>query len=55
MANSKNVVRLKSTESGHCYYTTREKRNTPEKLELLKFDPTPGVRRKVIYKEAKLK
>ncbi|KGE71967.1 50S ribosomal protein L33 [Spirochaeta lutea] len=42
-------VRLQSTESGHCYYTTKNKRNLPNKMELKKYDPV--VRKHVLYKE----
>lgn len=44
-------VKLKSTESPHCYYTEKNKRNTTERLELKKYDPV--VRKHVTYKEAK--
>ncbi len=42
-------VRLKSTESPHCYYTTKNKRNMPDKMEIRKYDPV--VRHHVLYKE----
>ena len=53
MAKSANrvQVKLKSTESPHKYYTTKNKRNTTERLELKKYDPV--VRRHVNYKEEK--
>lgn len=44
-------IRLKSTESNDCIWTTKNKRNTTERLELKKYDPT--LRRHVTYKEAK--
>lgn len=44
-------VRLKSTESTACYWTTKNKRNTTERMELKKFDPV--LRKHVIFKEAK--
>ncbi|MCH8029115.1 MAG: 50S ribosomal protein L33 [Candidatus Dadabacteria bacterium] len=44
-------VKLKSTESSHLYYTTKNKRNTTERLELKKYDPK--LRKHVIYKETK--
>lgn len=44
-------IKLKSTESAHCYYTTKNKANTPQRLELKKFDPV--VRRHVLYRESK--
>ena len=43
-------VRLKSTESGFCYYTTKNKRNTPNKMEFMKYDPF--VRKHVLFKES---
>ena len=47
-------IKLVSTEgTGHFYTTTKNKKTTPEKLEMKKFDPV--VRRHVIYKEAKIK
>ncbi|ROR34268.1 50S ribosomal protein L33 [Inmirania thermothiophila] len=44
---------VSSAGTGHFYTTTKNKRNTPDKLEMRKFDPV--VRRYVIYKEAKIK
>ncbi len=43
------IVRLKSTKSGHCYYTTKNRRTHQEKLEFSKYDPI--VRQHVIYRE----
>lgn len=45
------LVKMKSTESHHMYYTQKSKRNTPDRLELRKYDPV--LRRHVLYKEAK--
>jgi len=45
------LVRLKSTESDHIYYTQKNRRNNPSRLELRKYDPI--LRRHVIYKETK--
>ncbi len=45
------VIKLKSTESGHQYLTTKNRRNDPQRLELKKYDPM--VRRHVIYRETK--
>jgi len=42
-------VRLQSTESPHCYFTTKNKRNLPNKMEFKKYDPV--VRKHVLYKE----
>ena len=44
-------IRLKSTESSHIYYTRKNRKNSTEKLELKKYDPT--IRRHVVYREAK--
>lgn len=47
-------IKLISTEgTGHFYTTTKNKRTTPEKMEIKKFDPV--VRKHVMYKEAKIK
>ena len=43
---------VSSAGTGH-YYTTKNKRNQPEKMEIRKFDPV--VRKHVAYKEAKIK
>lgn len=43
-------VRLKSSESGFCYYTVKNKRNMPDKMELMKYDPF--VRKHVLFKES---
>ena len=42
-----------SAGTGHFYTTTKNKRTTPEKLEMKKYDPV--VRKHVAYKEAKIK
>jgi large subunit ribosomal protein L33 len=45
-------VRLVSTEgTGTTYWTTKSKRNTPERLELRKYDKR--VRRVVVFREAR--
>ena len=47
-------IKLESTAgTGHFYTTTKNKRTTPDKLEMKKYDPV--VRKHVIYKEAKIK
>ncbi|MCS6836639.1 MAG: 50S ribosomal protein L33 [Anaerolineae bacterium] len=53
MAKKENrvLVKLRSSESGHMYYTTKNRRTTTTRLELRKYDPL--VRRHVIYKETK--
>ena len=55
MANSaREKIRLVSSAgTGHFYTTTKNKRNTPDKMEIKKYDPV--VRKHVLYKEAKIK
>jgi len=45
------MVKLRSTESGHMYYTQKNRNNTQKRLELKKYDPI--VRRHVLYRETK--
>jgi len=46
-------IKLESSAgTGHFYTTNKNKRTTPEKLELMKFDPV--ARKHVAYKEVKL-
>ena len=44
-------IRLKSAESFQTYWTYKNKRNTPDRLEMRKYDKT--LRRHVMFKEAK--
>ncbi|MGF1548413.1 MAG: 50S ribosomal protein L33 [Thiotrichales bacterium] len=44
---------LSSAGTGHFYTTMKNKRTTPEKIELSKYDPV--VRKHVPYKETKIK
>ena len=44
---------VSSADTGHYYTTTKNKRLSPDKLELRKYDPV--VRKHVIYREEKLK
>ena len=47
-------IKLESSAgTGHFYTTAKNKQNTPNKLEMKKYDPV--VRKHVIYKEKKLK
>ncbi len=46
------IIKLKSS-SGHAFYTTKNRINTKDKLELKKYDPK--LRKHVKYSEAKLK
>jgi large subunit ribosomal protein L33 len=45
------MVKLRSTESGHMYYTQKNKRNDQGRLEIKKYDPI--VRKHVVYRETK--
>jgi large subunit ribosomal protein L33 len=49
--NNRMDIKLQSTESSHCYYTTKNKNNTPDRIQIKKYDPV--VRKHVAYKEAK--
>ena len=44
---------VSSAGTGHFYTTMKNKRNTPEKMEMQKYDPV--VRKHVAYKETKIK
>ena len=47
-------IKLESSAgTGHFYTTDKNKKTTPEKLELIKFDPK--ARKHVTYKETMLK
>ena len=44
-------IKMKSTESDEVYWTKKNKRNTPDRMELKKYDKT--LKRHVAFKEAK--
>ena len=44
---------VSSAGTGHYYTTDKNKRNTPDKLEMKKYAPV--VRKHVLYTEAKIK
>ncbi|MDR0440633.1 MAG: 50S ribosomal protein L33 [Candidatus Accumulibacter sp.] len=47
-------IKLESTAgTGHFYTTTKNKKTTPEKMEIKKYDPV--ARKHVAYKEIKLR
>jgi large subunit ribosomal protein L33 len=47
-------IRMNSSAgTGHFYTTDKNKRTTPEKLEMKKFDPV--ARKHVMYKDGKIK
>lgn len=52
--SAREKIKLESTAgTGHFYTTTKNKRNTPEKMVFTKYDPK--ARKHVEYKEVKLK
>ncbi len=48
---ARELVKLKSTESGYTYITKKNKRTHTEKMQLKKYDPM--VRKHVLFKETK--
>ncbi len=48
---AREIIKLKSTESSETYWTKKNKRNTPDRIELKKYDKK--LRKHVIFKEAK--
>lgn len=44
-------IKLRSTESSHFYTTSKNKRNTTERLQIKKYDPV--LRKHVNFKEEK--
>jgi large subunit ribosomal protein L33 len=54
MASKRDKIRMISTAgTGHFYTTDKNKKTTPNKMEMLKYDPV--VRKHVAYKEGKIK
>jgi large subunit ribosomal protein L33 len=52
--SARDKIRLVSSAgTGHFYTTDKNKKNTPGKMEMKKYDPK--VRKHVMYKEAKIK
>ena len=47
------IILVSSAKTGHYYTTTKNKKTSPDKMEIKKFDPV--VRKHVIYKESKIK
>ena len=52
-SNRDKIKLVSSAGTGHYYTTDKNKRTTPEKLEMKKFDPK--ARKHVMYKESKIK
>ena len=54
MSSKRDKIRLISTAgTGHFYTTDKNKKTTPNKMEMSKYDPV--VRKHVEYKEGKIK
>ncbi|MFC1776550.1 50S ribosomal protein L33 [Pseudomonadota bacterium] len=52
--SARDKIRLvSSADTGHFYTTDKNKKNTPAKMEMKKYDPV--IRKHVMYKEAKIK
>ena len=52
--SARDKIRLNSSAgTGHFYTTDKNKKNTPGKIEVKKYDPV--VRKHVMYKEGKIK
>ena len=53
MASKRDKIRLVSSAgTGHFYTTDKNKKTTPDKMDIKKYDPV--VRKHVAYKEAKI-
>lgn len=50
-SKSREIIKLKSTESKEVYWTTKNKKTVTGRIELKKYDKK--LRRHVIFKEAK--
>ena len=48
---NRHIIKLKRSESSQMYSTYKNKKNTPERIEIKKYDPV--VRKHVTYKEEK--
>lgn len=51
MASKREKIKMKSSKSHFHYYTNKNKTSTPERLTLIKYDPT--IRERVEFKETK--
>ena len=53
MSSKRDKIRLTSSAgTGHFYTTDKNKKTTPNKMDMLKYDPV--VRKHVMYKEGKI-
>jgi large subunit ribosomal protein L33 len=50
-SGQREMIKMKSSQSPHVFTTTKNKRNTPDRLQLKRYDPV--VRKHVLYKEAR--
>ncbi len=50
-SGNREIVKMRSTESPHMFTTMKSKRNNPERIELMRYDPV--VRKHVLYKETR--
>jgi large subunit ribosomal protein L33 len=50
---SDKIKLVSSAGTGHFYTTMKNKKNTPGKMQMRKYDPR--IRKHVMYKEAKIK
>ena len=50
-SQARETIKLRSTESPYVYTTSKNKRNTTDRLQIKKYDPV--VRKHVIFKEQK--
>ena len=48
---NRETIKLKSTASHYTYTTSKNKRNTVDRLEIKKYDPV--VRKHVVFKESR--
>jgi large subunit ribosomal protein L33 len=51
--NREKIKLVSSSDTGHFYTTTKNKKTTLEKLKLKKYDPI--IRQRVLYTEKKIK
>ena len=51
MASKRENIKMKSSKSHFYYYTNKNKTSTPQRLILIKYDPT--IRERVEFKETK--
>ncbi len=50
-AGNRVIIRMVSTESSYTYSTTKNKRNTTDRMQLRKYDPL--LKKYVVFKESR--